>query len=49
MLAYEGFTYTTREKTIDLGRIQVTAAKQAFVYLPPVIGGLLMLIRCKDN
>lgn len=55
MLAYEGFTYTTREKAIDLGPIQVTAEKQHFVYLPPVlggvlvIGGVLMLLRSKGN
>jgi|GEM_PF-3401173 len=49
MLAYEGSTYTTRVKTIDLGHIQVTAEKRHFVYLPPVIGGVLMLIRCKGN
>lgn len=53
MLAYEGFTYTTREKAIDLGPIQVTAEKEHFVYLPPVlggvlvIGGVLMLLRSK--
>lgn len=55
MLAYEGFTYTTREKAIDLGPIQVTAEKEHFVYLPPVlggvlvIGGVLMLLRSKGN
>ncbi|WP_397385393.1 DUF3185 domain-containing protein [Prosthecobacter sp.] len=55
MLAYEGFTYTTREKAIDLGPIQVTAEKQHYVYLPPVlggvllIGGVLMLLRSKGN
>lgn len=43
MLAYEGFTYTTREKAIDLGPIQVTAEKEHFVYLPPVLGGLLVI------
>lgn len=55
MLAYQGFTYTTREKAIDLGPLQVTAEKQHFVYLPPVIGGvllvggILMLISSKKN
>jgi len=55
ILAYEGFSYTTREKAIDLGPIQVTAEKQHFVYLPPVlggallIGGVLMLLRSKGN
>lgn len=43
MLAYQGFTYTTREKAIDLGPLQVTAEKQHFVYLPPVIGGILLV------
>lgn len=43
MLAYQGFTYTTREKAIDLGPLQVTAEKQHFVYLPPVIGGVLLV------
>lgn len=43
MLAYQGFTYTTHEKAIDLGPIQVTAEKQHYVDLPPVIGGLLLL------
>lgn len=33
MLAHEGSTNATREKTIDLGHIQVTAEKQHFVYL----------------
>lgn len=55
MLAYQGFSYTTREKAIDLGPIQVTAEKQHYVYLPPVIGGVLlvggvlMLIRSKGR
>lgn len=55
MLAYQGFTYTTREKAVDLGPIQITAEKQHYVDLPPVIGGLLlaggivMLIRSKGR
>ena len=43
MLAYHGFSYTTREKAIDLGPIQVTAEKQHYVDLPPVIGGVLLV------
>jgi len=43
MLVYQGFSYTTQEKAIDLGPIQVTAEKQHYVYLPPVIGGVLLL------
>ena len=37
-LAYQGFTYTTREKVIDLGPIQATAERQKTVPLPPVVG-----------
>lgn len=43
MLAYQGFTYTTKEKAIDLGPLQVTAEKEHFVSLPPVIGGALVV------
>ncbi|MBN8417784.1 MAG: DUF3185 domain-containing protein [Verrucomicrobia bacterium] len=43
MLVYQGFSYTTQEKAIDLGPIQVTAEKQHYVDLPPVIGGVLLL------
>ncbi|MBI5017585.1 MAG: DUF3185 domain-containing protein [Deltaproteobacteria bacterium] len=34
--AYQGITYTTREKIVDLGPIQVTAEKTRT--LPPIVG-----------
>ena len=37
-LAYQGFTYTTRETVIDIGPIQATAERQKTVPLPPIIG-----------
>ena len=37
-LAYQGFSYTTREKVIDLGPIQATAERRKTVPLPPVVG-----------
>lgn len=37
-LAYQGFTYTRREKVIDLGPIQATAERQRTVPLPPIVG-----------
>jgi uncharacterized membrane protein YidH (DUF202 family) len=37
-LAYQGVSYTTREKVIDLGPIQATAERQKTVPLPPVLG-----------
>ena len=39
-LAYQGFTYTTREKVINLGPIQASVDKEKTVPLPPILGGL---------
>ena len=41
--SYHSFTYTTTEKAIDLGPIQVTAEKQHTVPLPPILGGVALL------
>lgn len=41
--AYQGFTYTTTEKAIDLGPIQVTAEKEHTFPLPPVVGGIAIV------
>lgn len=41
--AYQGFTYTTREKAIDIGPIQVTAEKSHTVSIPPVIGAVALI------
>ena len=38
-LAYQGITYTTREKVVDLGPIQMTAEKTKTLPLPPIVGG----------
>jgi hypothetical protein len=37
-LAYQGITYTRREKVIDLGPIQATAERERTVPLPPIVG-----------
>ena len=42
-LAYQGFTYTTRDTVIDLGPIHATAERQKTVPLPPVIGIVAVL------
>ena len=41
-LAYQGITYTTREKVVDLGPIQVTADKTKTIPLPPIVGGVAL-------
>ena len=41
-LAYHEINYTTTEKAIDLGPLQVTAEKTHTVPLPPIVGGIAM-------
>jgi uncharacterized membrane protein YidH (DUF202 family) len=36
--AYQGITYTTQKKIIDLGPIQATKEEHHTIPLPPVIG-----------
>ena len=42
-LAYQGFTYTTRETVIDIGPIKATADREKTVPLPPIVGGLALV------
>jgi uncharacterized membrane protein len=42
-LAYQGFTYTHREKVLDVGPIHATADKQDHVSIPPILGGLALV------
>ncbi len=42
-LAYQGFSYTTREKAFDLGPIQITADKTHNVPLPPIVGAAALI------
>jgi hypothetical protein len=49
-LAYQGFTYKSRETVLNLGPIHATADRDKTVILPPVIGiaavagGVVLLI-----
>jgi hypothetical protein len=42
-LAYQGITYTTREKVVDLGPIQMTAEKTKTIPLPPILGAIALV------
>ena len=42
-LAWGGFTYTTREKIIDVGPIQATQEKKHSVPVPPIAGALALI------
>ncbi len=39
-LAYQGITYTTREKIIDIGPLKASVDKEKSIPLPPIVGGL---------
>lgn len=41
--AYQGITYTTREKVIDLGPLQATVDTKKTLPLPPLVGGLALV------
>jgi hypothetical protein len=36
-LAYQGITYTTREKVIDLGPLKASVDKEKSIPLPPIV------------
>jgi hypothetical protein len=41
-LAYQGITYTTREKVVDLGPLKITADKEKSIPLPPILGAVAL-------
>ncbi|MDA3821579.1 MAG: hypothetical protein PF450_03045 [Bacteroidales bacterium] len=41
--AYQGIQYTSREKVVDLGPVQVTAEKTRTFPLPPIVGGIALV------
>jgi hypothetical protein len=41
-LAYQGITYTTREKIIDIGPLKASVDKEKSIPLPPIAGGLAL-------
>jgi uncharacterized membrane protein len=42
-LAYQGITYTKKEKVIDFGPIQATSETQKTIPLPPLLGGICLV------
>ena len=39
---YQGITYTTREKVVDIGPLEMTADKTRTIPLPPIVGGIAL-------
>ena len=54
-LAWGGFSYTTREKVVDIGPIHATRDKSHSVPLPPIagalslVGGVALLVAGKNG
>ena len=54
-VVWGGFSYTTREKVVDLGPIDVTRDKTHSVPLPPIfgavalVGGIVLLVSGKKG
>jgi hypothetical protein len=40
--AYQGITYKTNEKAVDIGPIHVTTEKTRTIPLPPIVGALAL-------
>jgi len=42
-LAYGGLTWTTSEKVVDMGPLQVSQDKSHSLPLPPIVGGVCLV------
>ncbi|HUO10587.1 MAG TPA: DUF3185 domain-containing protein [Phycisphaerae bacterium] len=42
-LAYQGFTYTTRERVVDVGPVHADVDKTHTVPITPIVGGLALV------
>ncbi len=42
-LAYQGITYTTHKKVLDIGPIQATEEEHHTIPLPPILGALALI------
>jgi hypothetical protein len=42
-LAYQGIRYTTKDKLVDIGPLQVTTTEKKTIPLPPIVGGVALI------
>ena len=42
-LAYQGITYTSRERILDIGLIHATADTKKTIPISPILGGLVLV------
>jgi hypothetical protein len=43
-LAFQGFTFVTQDKVVDLGPLQVFKTNEHTVWLPPVLGVSALIV-----
>jgi hypothetical protein len=43
-LAYGGISWTQREEVVDLGPLEVTSEERETLPVPPIIGGVLVIV-----
>ena len=41
--AYQGISFKTREKAVDLGPLQVTTEKTRNIPIPPIVGAIALI------
>lgn len=42
-LAYQGVSYTTHKKVLDVGPIQATKEEHRTIPVPPIVGGVALM------
>jgi uncharacterized membrane protein len=42
-LAYQGITYTTHKKVLDIGPVQATKEEHNTIPIPPIVGGVALV------
>ncbi len=41
--AYQGITYQTKEKVVDIGPVEVTSEKTKKIPIPPIVGAIALV------
>lgn len=44
MLIWTGFSFTRKEKVVDIGALEITADKKEQVNWPPYVGGVVLVV-----
>ena len=41
LLVFQGFSFTRKEKVVDIGSVQISKDKRESVWLPPIVGWIV--------